>query len=231
MLYFLIIIQTAIYIWGVIINSSTPSGNLPVPIKICLSLSFVIAAFLIKYFNKPRAYTKFIALGMEFCFMGDLINSNVVPMINSFFVITVASIACFGIGHILFIIAFVKTLKSSGIPVLGMPFYIGIIFYWAITIISWWLLIFPVDKSFMSYGVLGYGLWVSTMAAFSWPLVKIKKKYLLVAAGAFMFVVSDIFLGVTGIGGKYVPYRDAIIWATYVLALMGIIYSGKYTSD
>ncbi len=231
MFYLLIIVQAAIYIWGVIINSSAPSGNLPVPIKIGLSLSFVLAAILVRYINKSRTYTKFVVLGMVLCFMGDLINSNVIPMVNSFIIITVTSIACFGLGHVFFIIAFVKTLKSSGIPVLGNPFYIGMIFYWAITIISWWLLVFPADKSFMSYGVLGYGLWVSTMAAFSWPLVKIRKKYLVVAAGAFMFVVSDLFLAATGIGGYYVPYRDAIIWATYVLALMGIVYSGKFIEE
>lgn len=231
MFYIIITIQTVIYIIGFILNMSSPSGNLPAPIKFTLSLSFVVAALLIRHLNIRKVYTKFIAFGMVFCFLGDVINLNIIPGINSFSISTFLSIAFFGLAHLLFIFAYVKTAKSYGISVLSKEFYIGMVFYWVLTFSAWWLLVFSADKSFMALGVLVYGLWVSTMAAFSLPLLRVNRKYILAAAGSFMFVISDLFLAATGIGGIMVPFRDAIIWATYVLALSGIVYSGRFISN
>jgi len=231
MFYIFIAIQVVIYLIGFIINTSSPSGDLPVPIKLALSLSFVLVALFIRHFNKSKVYTKYVAVGMAFCFIGDVINLNIIPGMNSFSISTFASIASFGLAHVFFIFAYMKTIKSYGISVLRKQFYIGIVFYWVLTFSSWWLLVFSVNKSFMAFGVLAYGLWVSTMAAFSWPLLRVQKKYLLAAVGSFMFVISDLFLVATGIGGIKIPFRDAIIWATYVMALTGIIYSGQFITD
>ena len=187
-------------------------------------------ALLIRHFNKGNVYTKFVALGMVFCFLGDVINLNIIPGMNSFSISTFTSIAFFGLAHLFFIFAYVKTAKSFGITVFRKEFFIGMVFFWGSTFSAWWFLVFSVNKSFMAYGVLAYGLWVSTMAAFSWPLLRVHRKYILAAAGSFMFVISDLFLAATGIGGIVVPFRDAIIWATYVLALSGIIYSGQFIS-
>ena len=226
MFYILIAIQLVIYFIGFTINTSDPAGSLPVPVKVTLSLSFVLAALLIRYFNRTKVYTKYVAIGMSLCFIGDLINSNVIPGVG-----IIGSIVFFALAHVCFILAYTKTVKNYNLTIFCKYFYIFMVLYWAITILLWALLIFPKDKSFMSYGVLAYGLWVSTMAAFSWSLVRIHKKYLLVAAGALMFVVSDLFLAVTGIGGITVHFRDAVIWATYILGLMGIIYAGHFIAD
>lgn len=226
MFYILIAIQLVIYSIGLIINTSNPSGGLAVPVKVILSLSFVLAALLIRHFNRTKVYTKYVAIGMSLCFIGDLINSDVIPGVG-----IIGSIVFFALAHVSFILAYAKTVKKHGLTIFCKYSYIFMALYWAITILLWGFLVFPKDKSFMSYGVLAYGLWVSTMAAFSWSLVRIHKKYLLVAAGAFMFVISDLFLAVTGIGGITVHFRDAVIWATYILGLMGIIYAGHFITE
>jgi hypothetical protein len=222
-----IVIQIALFLTGCAINASTPSGNFPIPIKVVLSLSFVIAAFMISNNKKKNPYTGYVKIGMLFCFIGDIINLNIIPGINMD-ISTYLSITAFGLAHVFFSLAFIKTARSHGLPIFNKLFFIGIIFFWTVTISSWWFLVFSVNKSFLAYGVLFYGLWVSTMAAFSLVLMKIQKSYILTAMGAFMFIISDLFLAATGIGGIKVFYRDAIIWATYILALMGIIYPGKF---
>lgn len=231
MYYIFALIQAAIFLIGFVINTAEPSGDLPVPVKIILSLSLVLSALFVRHFNRTKAYTKYVAIGMTFCFIGDLINLNIIPGINTFYIVTFASIAFFGLAHAFFIAAYVKTLRNNGLQVLCKHFYLGMLVCWTITFFSWRFLVFPADRSFMAYGVLAYGLWVSTMAAFSWPLIRIQKKYLFVAAGAFLFVISDLFLAATGIGGIKVHYRDTVIWATYILGLAGIIYSGQFTAD
>ncbi len=185
------------------------------------SFSILVTSFVL-WRKNDYIYNKFAFFAMIFCFVGDLSMASIIPLPNNF----IGGMMIFAIAHILFIICFIKTAKFNGRSLVTPKLAIGIILYPAIEVVIWWFYILNTSKMALSIGALVYGMVIGVMAAFALTLyLVLGKRYLLSAAGGVFFILSDAIIGMSSIKGIDVSNRNALVWLTYVAALMGIIYS------
>lgn len=184
-----------------------------------VSVTFLITALYI-FLKRKNVYSKFIFSGMLFCFLGDI---SLAGFIKDGFIF---GGSMFAIAHIIFIIGYIKTIRSQNGVVFNRAFFISAIFYYAILMVLWALKLRYMDNSGgLQIGILAYGICLTTMASLAAALCKNEKRYLKTAVGAVFFVISDSFIGMSY--AIKIPYSEAIIWITYVIALYGIIYGGE----
>lgn len=206
------------------------NGRLPRPIRMLLSLSLFVAAFLIwRGGSKMPPYAGWVALGMGASFVGDLIMARLIPLPNRL----IGGMLAFAIAHALYITAYNQTIQtiSSIEPYsrFGTALWVGLVLYGLITLLGWWFLIRnPRREAAVNLGALVYGLWISVMASYALALgVALGGAFWLAALGGLSFVASDFLIGVTDIHGTAIKNANDWIWLTYVVAQMGIIYAGS----
>ncbi len=201
------------------------NGRLPRPVRMLLSASLLVAAFAIWQSGaKHAAYAQWVALGMLASFIGDLVMARLIPLPNRL----IGGMIAFGIAHALYITAFVSLIVGSLSGwIVGL--IAGLIFYGAVSVGGWWLLIRnPQKPKAINIGALGYGLLVSAMASFALALAHaLGGAFWLSALGGLLFVTSDFLIGVTDIRGTHIKNANDWIWLTYVTGQMGIIYAGQ----
>ena len=202
------------------------NGHLPRPIRMLLSFSLVVAAFVIWTSGaKYAAYAQWVAFGMLASFIGDLIMARLILLPNRL----ISGMIAFGIAHALYIAAYVQTIsaivQSFDSAIVGL--LVGLVGYGLFTILGWQFAIRnPQKPKAINIGALLYGAWVGTMASFALALaVAVGGAFWLTALGGLSFVASDFTIGITDIRGIKIKNANDWIWLTYVMAQMGIIYS------
>ena len=202
------------------------NGRLPRPIRMLLSFSLLVAAFLIWQSSSRlfAVYSQWVLLGMLASFVGDLIMARLIPLPNRL----IGGMIAFGIAHALYITAYVQTMGSLRVAATSSGLWFGIAFYGVFTLFGWWILIRNPDKPrAINLGALGYAIVVGAMAAFALALAYLfDGVFWLTALGGLLFVASDFIIGVTDIRGVAIENANDWIWLTYVAAQMGIIYAG-----
>jgi hypothetical protein len=205
------------------------NGHLPRPIRMLLSFSLLVAAFVIwrssgKLFVE---YSKWVFFGMMASFIGDLIMARLIPLPNRL----IGGMVAFGIAHALYITAYVQTIGALDVAVLNSGFWLGVGFYAVVTVVGWLVLIRNPEKGrAINIGALVYGAWIGVMASFALALaVMIGGAFWLAALGGLLFVASDFIIGITDIRGIQIKNANDWIWLTYVAGQMGIIYAGWLT--
>ena len=167
-------------------------------------------------------YNKFAFFAMIFCFIGDLTMASIIPMPNNF----IGGMLVFSVAHTLLINCFIKTAKFYGRSLFTPKLAKSIIFYTIINTVVWWFGILNTSKLVVSIGALVYGIMIGIMAAFALTLyLTLGKRYILAAAGSAFFILSDTVIGMARIKGLAISNSHALIWLTYIAALMGLMYS------
>ncbi|MFY9115214.1 MAG: lysoplasmalogenase [Dethiobacteria bacterium] len=198
--------------------------RLPLTARIILSFSLLLAAYLINL-EHVAPYTGWVLGGMVLSFLGDLTMAEIIKVPNRL----IGGMSAFGCAHILYIIAFFKTISAQA-HFSFRNLTVGLIIYTLIILIGWSFLIRnPKQKKALYIGGLAYGLWIGIMASFALSLaITLGGTWWMAAAGALLFAVSDAIIGVTKIGGISFRYSEIWVWLTYVLGQMGIIYAGWF---
>lgn len=202
------------------------NGRLPRPIRMLLSLSLVVAAWVIWRGNASLPiYAQGVAFGMLASFLGDLIMARLIPLPNRL----IGGMIAFGCAHILYVTAYVQTIQARYGEVFNQGLFLGLGFYIVIATFGWLGFIRNPDKDALTnFGALGYGTLIGVMASFALALaVDVGGKFWLTALGGLVFVLSDFIIGVTDIRGVQIRNANDWIWATYVLGQAGIIYAGS----
>ncbi|MHB8064678.1 MAG: lysoplasmalogenase family protein [Ruminiclostridium sp.] len=209
------LIQTLLLILSIIVSDAA------VPIRLTITFSFLFFV-LIKFFCQKQAdHYKYLVLGVFACFTGDLIFGNVIPISASF----LGGIVAFGIAQIFFICVFIKILKANKIKVFNRRLFISMSVLSLICLLICFILVqYSATSTIISFGILAYSLLLCTMASFAISLTSINIRCWIIAAGAILFVVSDMIIGLTGFAIIRIANPGFAIWSTYVAALMGIIY-------
>jgi len=199
------------------------NGRLPRPIRMLLSFSLVVAAFVIwkTSYKQFEPYTRWVCFGMAASFLGDLIMARLIPLPNRL----IGGMIAFAIAHALYINAYLQ-LIGDAIPNPGLV--LGLCFYGLAMVSGWWFLICnPQKEVTINIGALAYGLLVSVMASFALALTfSLHGAFWLTALGGLFFFISDFIIGVTDIRGTQIKNANDWIWLTYVAGQMGIIYAG-----
>lgn len=211
--------------WGVrtglqIVSDDPKIIRLPLPARVILSLSLLMAAFLISL--SLRSTLGYLVLfGMILSFFGDLFNAEVIPLP----VPLIGGMIAFGAAHFFYIAAFIFLLKLTDTRI---PPYFWIILaaVWLITAISWRLFIRNPEKlAVLNLGSLFYALLIGTMFTFALTAsLELGGWWWTVSSGALLFFVSDTIIGITNIGRIEMKKPHLWIWLTYVLGQMGIVY-------
>ena len=201
------------------------NGRLPLPVRLLLSLSLVLAALLMASAGARDAapYTRLVLLGMIASFIGDLVMARVLPLPNRL----IGGMAAFGSAHGFYVAAYVRMLQAHAASVSNLGLWLGLVLYGAGSVGGWWQFIRNPQRSrTINGGALVYGTWIGVMAAFALALaVGLGGAWWFAALGGFLFVVSDFLIGLTDIRGHRLRNANDWIWLTYVAGQMGIIYA------
>lgn len=203
-----------------IVSDDPKKIRLPLPARIILSFSLVLAAFLIS-FSLRNTVGYLVFLGMAISCLGDLFNAEVIPLP----VPLLGGMTAFGVAHCLYIAALNLLIKPTGI-LTSTWFWIGLVAAWMATAIAWRLLIYNPERiPALRYGSLIYALLIGTMAYFTIIVgITLGGWWWLLPLGALFFYISDTIIGVYDIGKTELKKPELWIWLTYVLGQMGIIY-------
>lgn len=224
------ILQVILFIVGTVFAFKKRGRNnkvaiLPIRIRVILSTSLVAAAFLI-YLNSNqgfKTYTLYVLIGMVFSSIGDLILARIIKSKNKM-LIGGSSFVC---GHILYITAYILTMKENGLSFFNTGFILGFIVYLFFLSIGWIRYIKRKKfKAKVRLGLISYGLFIALMAStalsFAWSYGGLS---IITAIGALSFLLSDSLIGIVDYGGASIKNRNILVWLTYIIGQMGIIYT------
>jgi uncharacterized membrane protein YhhN len=181
------------------------------PLKLSTSFILVVSALII-WLNRSSSAALLIFLGMAFGFLGDLILAGVIRLPHRL----IFGILTFGIGHILYIIAFVQVAAM-----LHMTDPFGGSVFWALFVIVasvlWVALIYnPKQPRVLNIGSLIYAWLISVMAGTAAGLAIQDARFVWTAIGGVLFLISDMILGNRELRGRKWFLINDVVWVIYI---------------
>lgn len=227
LLWALLAVWAALLILGFVFGrlDQTRINRIPRANKILSSAILVVCAliwWLAGAAGTPLAiYAALLFLGMAFSFLGDMIMAQLRPLPQY----VLFGMGAFGLAHVLYIAAY---LQLGG--VLGLQDAwaraIGLAILLILAVVLWWTLIrSPQTPAMLNYGSLGYALLLATMAGVAVSLALQEARFVPLALGALLFLISDVFLGHRLFqGGNFLLVGD-LVWMTYIVGQLLIVFS------
>ncbi len=200
-------------------------NRLPLRARMGLSVTLVIAALV--WWRAGTAGTAldrfglFILLGMSFGLLGDLFMARlIVPAPRH----VIFGILAFGVGHVWYILAFVQARTALGLDA-GSVWAGAVVIYLVVAVVLWLALVRePARGKALNLGTLGYSLLLSAMAGAAAALAVQAGAFLPLALGGLFFMASDLILGSELMRRVSFPGIGDVIWVTYTVAQMLIVY-------
>ncbi len=224
----ILLVLWALFLFGgFVFGAKDPTRRMPRWTRMASSLVLVIAAFSWYLFVRQTAaanYALLIAVGMTFGFIGDLSLAGLLPGGRS----VIGGIAAFGLGHIFYITAFLRFASQTGLtdPIRQL---IALAIWLLIGATGWYLVVGRGrPRTTLHWAALPYALLLSATAGIASGLAWIDGRFLLLALGAALFLLSDLILAGELFAGLKFPLIGDIIWLTYGPAQMLIVYSIRY---
>jgi uncharacterized membrane protein YhhN len=171
--------------------------------------------------TQARWYASFIFLGMLFGFVGDVIMARLVRVPNRL----VFGMAAFGVGHLLYSAAFWSVCERS---IRGRPGSFLTLLSLAVLLVAcaWWRYIRKDGGSrAINLGSLSYAVLIALMVVLALTLATQVTCLAGLAAGALLFLISDLILGNWQVRGHEWTSVNDLIWTTYVLGQLLIVSS------
>jgi uncharacterized membrane protein YhhN len=183
------------------------------PLRLSTSWILVACAWIIWVTGTTlRTPALFIALGMTFGALGDLVLADVIPLPKRM----ISGIVVFSIGHLCYIGAFSQTAYALG---LNDPFAASLL--WVIFVIAaaflWFFLIYnPAKSRALNIGSLFYGWLIAIMAGTAMALALSDSRFTLTAIGGVLFLISDIVLGNRELRDNGWFLVHDVVWVLYI---------------
>jgi uncharacterized membrane protein YhhN len=183
------------------------------PLRLSTSWILVVCAWIIWATSSTlRTPALFIALGMTFGALGDLVLADVIPLPKRM----ISGIIVFAIGHLCYIAGFVQTAQLLG---LNDPFT-GSLLWVAFVIVAaflWFFLIYsPAKSRVLNIGSLIYGGLIAIMAGTASALALSDPRFTLTAIGGVLFLISDIILGNRELRDNGWFLVHDVVWVLYI---------------
>lgn len=229
-LYGLLVLWAGLLLFGLVLG--TPDlyklRRLPLGARMGMSVVLVIAAFV--WWQTGTAgtalarYGLLVFLGMSCGFLGDLFMAGlIVPKPKN----VIFGILSFGAGHILYIAAFAQAERvldlAPGQAVVGV-----LVLYLVVGGVLWRLAVRnPARGTVMNSATFGYSLLLTAMGAMAMMLALGSGAFLPLAVGGLLFITSDLILGSQIMRGTFFRSIGDVIWVTYTVAQMLIVYSSS----
>lgn len=225
----LLLLWAALLFGGFIFGKSHDGGRhrMPTWTRMASSLTLVVAAwswFLViaanRFYQDVSIISLLVAVGMTLGFIGDLFMAGLIPVKNN----VLGGIGSFGLGHIIYIAAFLLIGQSLTLSVLHWG---ALIVWWLTGLVGWYFVVFRGQKATpLHYAALPYALLLSSTAGFATMLaVAFPSLFVTLAVGAALFLISDLILAAQLFNGLHFPLIGDVVWLTYGPAQMLIVYS------
>jgi len=192
-----------------------------------LSSAILVACALIWWLagaaGTPLAgYAALLFFGMAFSFLGDVIMAELLPLPQH----VLFGIGAFGVAHVLYISGYLRLGGVLGLQD-GRARAAGLAVFLVLAVVLWWVLICSPQTPavLLNYGSLGYALLLAAMAGLAVSLALQEPRFVPLALGAVLFLISDVFLGHRLFqGGKFLLVGD-LVWMTYIVGQLLIVFS------
>lgn len=198
--------------------------RMPAWTRMASSLTLVIAAWSAFFFNRSTEVESFallIAVGMTLGFIGDLFMAELISIGNH----VMGGIAAFGLGHIAYIIAFLRLGDQHELNASSQRWGAWIVWL-LIGVIGWYIVVFRGQKpTTLHYAALPYALLLASTAGFATGLALQNSAFIPVAVGAALFLLSDLILAAQLFNNLRFYLISDVVWLTYGPAQMLIVYA------
>ena len=168
-------------------------------------------------FSETFSHKSILFAALAFCWAGDVL----LLFANRDGIYFILGLVAFLIGHLFYILLFIKMIKSSGKKVrLNVPFLILILLY----LVAFYWLMSP-RLGAMLVPVMVYAVAISSMlyCAFMLRSVIPKANAFFIFSGAIAFVISDSILAVNKFYTP-IPFSGFLIMITYIYAQGAIVW-------
>lgn len=190
-----------------------------------LSSAVLVLAALSWYVIVPggfaRAYALLIVMGMACGFLGDLILAGFFPGGRN----VLGGIIAFGIGHLFYIGGILRYSSQMGLEDPARRW--GALVMWLlIALVAWYFLIFRGQQAtVLHWAALPYALLLASTTGLAAGLALQAPLFWGLAAGAALFLLSDLILAAQLFTGLTFKSIGDVIWLTYGPGQMLIVYS------
>jgi hypothetical protein len=229
----LLILWAALLFGGFIFGGTGDAARrMPTWTRMASSATLVVAAFSWYAFSRgtPAAgYALVVAFGMTFGFLGDLLLAGVLPGGRN----VIAGILSFGIGHVFYIVAMLRFATAAGLTSSG-PRWEALAVWLLIGLTGWYLVVWRgaasggIAPTIVHWIALPYALLLATTAGLATGLALQDGRFIPLAIGAGLFLLSDLILAGEMFSGLTFRLIGDVIWLTYGPGQMLIVYSIGY---
>jgi uncharacterized membrane protein YhhN len=193
------------------------------------SCVLVMAAWLWRLGNSRSAASgtiALIALGMTLGAVGDFFNANLLQSWVKLPDPVLGGIAAFALGHLAYITACLKSARRFGFRSATRR-WIAIGFWQAVGLAGWYFVVYRgtnVSARGLVWPALPYSLLLAGTAGLATYLALEDRHFFSLAAGAALFLISDLVLAFRLFHGEF-PMATHAVWLTYGPGQMLIVYS------
>lgn len=201
------------------------ASHVPTINRMASSVVLVAAAALWWWWLRPtrwRRYALLVAVGMAWGCLGDFFNADLVPLGLENPVM--GGIVSFALGHLCYMAAM---LDAAGRLRLWRPTaWWGAFAFWQVFgLIGWYLVVFGGSRNVeLRYPALGYTLLLAGTASMATALAWQRSQFTMLAAGAAVFLLSDLVLAVRMFHPSS-PLGGDAVWMLYGPGQMLIVYA------
>lgn len=211
--------------WLIDFGGRTARNRIPLPARMAMSALLTTAALVwwqAEAAGTPLAgYALLVFVGMVFGFLGDLVMAKVIRTPNR----VIFGMLSFGVGHLCYIAAFLglgQLLGRESAASLAVTWLV----YGVVSALLWYTLIRqPAKGRALNVATLVYALLLASMGAAAMALAVQDLRLLPLALGGLLFIASDMFVGSELMRGTSFRSIGDVIWTTYTVAQMLIVYS------
>jgi len=166
-------------------------------------------------------YAALLFWGMAFSFLGDLILAQLLPLPQH----VLTGMGAFGVAQALYIVGYLRLGEALGLPGAGAR-AAALVGFFLVAVMLWWTLIrSPQTPAMLNYGSLGYALLIAAMSGLALSLALQEVRFVPLALGAVLFVISDTLLGHRLFQGGHFLLIGDVIWMTYIVGQSLIVFS------
>jgi hypothetical protein len=226
----LLILWAGLLAGGLLLGKPDASrrNRLPLPARMALSTTLLAAALVwwqAGTAGTPLAgYGLWITAGMALGLLGDVFMAGlIVPKPRH----VIFGMAAFGAGHVGYIAAYRQA--AGVLELAAAPVWLASIASYLTAALLLWLLLVrqPGRGRALNYGTLAYSLLLAAMAGCTMALAVQDAAFAPLALGGLLFMASDLILGNELMRKTFFPRIGDVIWTTYTVAQMLIVYSSS----
>jgi hypothetical protein len=199
------------------------SRRMPAWTRMASSLTLVVAAWSWWVFapsGRLQEFALLIAIGMTLGFIGDLFMAKLIIRSDKH---VLGGIGSFGLGHVAYIIAFLRFGDALGATDGRFAAWLA---WLIIGAAAWYVVVYRGQThSVLHYAALPYALLLSSTAGVATGLALNQSAFIPLALGCALFLLSDLILAARLFNGLSFRLIDDWIWLTYGPAQMLIVYS------